>query len=76
MLHHIFKKFSEEGNDSFLEDVSVTLIDKTDPRQIFYKEKTIEEVLLRQWYQRDWTLNIVSKIEFCFIPTSKFKPII
>ena len=48
MLHHIFKKFSEEGNDSFLEDVSVTLIDKTDPRQIFYKEKTIEEVLLRQ----------------------------
>ena len=31
MQQHLFEHFSEEGHRSFLEDVSITLIDKTDP---------------------------------------------
>ena len=31
MQQHLFEHFSEKGHHSFLEDVSVTLVDKTDP---------------------------------------------
>ena len=47
MQQHLFEHFSEEGHHSFLEDVSITLIGKTDPSNHLqhYREKTIGEVL-------------------------------
>ena len=36
MQQHLFKHFSEEGHHSFLEDVSITLIDKT-----LYREREL-----------------------------------
>ena len=45
MQQHLFEHFYEEGHHSFLEDVSITLIDKTDPSNPLQKEKTIGEVL-------------------------------
>ena len=47
MQQHLFEHFSEEGHHSFLEDVSITLIGKTDPSNHLqhYREKTIGDVL-------------------------------
>ena len=38
MQQHLFKHFSEEGHHSFLEDVSMKLIDKTDPSNPLQRE--------------------------------------
>ena len=43
MQQHCIEHFSEEGHHSFLEDVSITLIDKT-AHQTLYRERTIGEV--------------------------------
>ena len=53
---------------------SITLTKLT--HQTLYKEKTIREVLWRQWYHGDWTLKTVSEIAFCFILTTGFKSIV
>ena len=39
MQQDLFENFSEEGHHSFLEDVSITLIDKTDPSNHLQREK-------------------------------------
>ena len=44
---HLFEHFNEEGHHRFLEDVSITFIDETDPSEAS-KEKIIGKVLLRQ----------------------------
>ena len=31
-LQHLFEHFSSEGHNSFLDDVSIIFIDKTDPK--------------------------------------------
>ena len=38
MQQHLFEHFSEEGHRSFLEDVSITLTDKTDPSNSLQRE--------------------------------------
>ena len=38
MQQHLFEHFLEEGHHSFLEDVSVTLIHKTDPSNPFHRK--------------------------------------
>ena len=38
MQQYLFEHFSEEGHHSFLEDVSITLIDKTDPSNHLQRE--------------------------------------
>ena len=43
MQQHLFEHFSEEGHHSFLEDVSTTLIDKTDPSNPLQREKLLEK---------------------------------
>ena len=45
-------------------------------RQTFHREKTIGEVLWRQWRHGDWTLKTVSEIAFCFILATGFKRIV
>ena len=44
--------------------------------QTLYREKTIGEVLWRQWRHGDWTLKTVSEIAFCFILAIGFKRIV
>ena len=44
--------------------------------QTLYREKTIGEVLWRQWRHGDWTLKTVSEIAFCFILATGFKRIV
>ena len=44
--------------------------------QTLYREKTIGEVLWRQWRHGDWTLKTVSEIAFCFILTNGFERIV
>ena len=39
MQQDLFENFSEERHHSFLEDVSITLIDKTDPSNHLQREK-------------------------------------
>ena len=38
MQQHLFEHFSEEGHHSFLEDDSITLIDKADPSNPLQRE--------------------------------------
>ena len=44
--------------------------------QTLYREKTIGEVLWRQWRHEYWTLKTVSEIAFCFILATGFKRIV
>ena len=44
--------------------------------QALYREKTIGEVLWRQWRHGDWTLKTLSKIAFCVILAPGFKRIV
>ena len=44
--------------------------------QTLYKEKTIGEILWRQWHHWDWTLKIVSEIVFCFVLATGFKQLV
>ena len=44
--------------------------------QTIYREKTIGEVLRRQWRHGDWTLKTVPEIALCFILTTGSKRII
>ena len=39
MQKHIFEHYTNEGHTGFLEVVSVSLIDKTDPRKPLEREK-------------------------------------
>ena len=48
MQEHLFEHFNEEGHHGFLEDVSITFIDKTDPSEPL-KKKITGNVFLRQW---------------------------
>ena len=75
MQQHLFEQFSEEGHYSFLEDVSIILIDKTDPSTL-YRKKNIGEVFWRQCRYGDWALKTVSEIAFCFILTTGFVRIV
>ena len=52
---------------------SITLTKLT--HQTLCKEKTIREILWRQWHHGDWTLKTVSEIAFCFILAIGFKRI-
>ena len=45
MQQHLFEHFSEEGHHSFLEDVSITLIDKTDPSNSLQRENYWRSIL-------------------------------
>ena len=49
MQKHLLNQFCVSGHCSFLEDVSLTFIDKTDPSDPL-KEKTTGEVHLRLWH--------------------------
>ena len=44
-----FEHFNGDGYSGFLENVSITFIDKTDPRTL-KKEKIIGSKLLKPWY--------------------------
>ena len=52
---HLFEHFSEEGHHSFLEDVSITLIDKTDPSNPLQRENYWRCILKTM---APWGLNI------------------
>ena len=71
MQQHLFEHFSEEGHHGFLEDVSIRLIDKTNPSNPLQR-KNYWRSILRQWRHRDWTLKTVSEIAFSFILTTGF----
>ena len=52
---YIFEHFSEEGRHSFLEDVSITLIDKTDPSNPLQRENYWRSTLKTMV---PWGLNV------------------
>ena len=45
MQEHLFEHCNKEGHNGFLEDVSITFIDKTDPSQLLKKESYWKNVL-------------------------------
>ena len=45
MQQQLFEHVSEEGHHSFLEDVSITLINKTDPSNPLQREKYCRSTL-------------------------------
>ena len=45
MQEHLFEHFNEEGHHGFLEDVSITFIDKTDPSEPLKRENYWKNVL-------------------------------
>ena len=55
MQQHLFEHFSVEGHHSFLEDVSITLIDKTDPSNSLQKENYWRSTLKAMM---PWGLNV------------------
>ena len=55
MQQHLFEHFSEEGHHSFLEDVSITLIDKTDPSNPLQRENYWRSTLKTM---APWGLNV------------------
>ena len=71
MQQHLFEYFSEEENRSFLENVSITSIDKADPLQKYSEDcwrSTLKTLA-------PWGLN-VEDYAFCFILTTGFKRIV
>ena len=55
MQQHFFEHFSEEGYHSFLEDVSITLIEKTDPSNPLQRENYWRSTLKTMV---PWGLNV------------------
>ena len=45
MHEHLFEHFNEEGHHRFLEDASITFIDKTDPSEPLKRENYWKSVL-------------------------------
>ena len=45
MQEHIFEHCNEEGHNGFLEDASITFIDKTDPSEPLKKESYWKDFL-------------------------------
>ena len=74
MQQYLFKHFSEEGHHGFLENVSITLVGKTDPSNPLQRENYWRSIL-KTMVHGDWTLN-VSQIAFCFILSTKFVQIL
>ena len=58
MQQHLFDHFSEERRHSFLEDVSITLIDKTEPSNVLKIENYWRSTLKTM---KPWGLNV----EYC-----------
>ena len=55
MQQHPFEDFSEKGHHSFLKDVSITLIDKTDPSNPLQRENYWRNILKTM---APWGLNV------------------
>ena len=55
MQQDLFENFSEEGHHSFLEDVSITLIDKTDPSNYLQRENYWRSTLNTM---APWEINV------------------
>ena len=55
MQQHLFKHFSEEWHHCFLEDVSISLIDKTDPSNSLQRENYWRSTLKTM---APWRLNV------------------
>ena len=55
MQQHFFEDFSEEGHHSFLEDVSIILIDKTDPSDPLQRENYWRSTLKTM---APWGMNV------------------
>ena len=49
MQEHLFEHFNEEGHHGFLEDVSITFIDKTDPSEPFRTLRIIGRMFFKKW---------------------------
>ena len=49
MQEHLFEHFNEEGHHGFLEDVSITFTDKTDPSEPL-KRGITEDIFLGKIY--------------------------
>ena len=58
MQQHLFDHFSEDGRHSFLTDVSITLIDKTEPPNVLKIENYWRSTLKTM---TPWGLNV----EYC-----------
>ena len=50
MQEHLFRHFSSLGRNGFLSDVSITLIDKTDPSEGISKDSQRREELSKPWH--------------------------
>ena len=59
MQEHLFSHFSMAGHDRFLNNVSITFIDKIDPSDPLRREDYWREIL-KQWFLTDLTLKTVS----------------
>ena len=59
MQEHLFSHFSMAGHDGFLNNVSITFIDKIDPSDPLQREDYWREIL-KQWFLTDLTLKTVS----------------
>ena len=64
LQEHLFSPFSLAGHDRFLNNVSITFIDKTDPL-ILYGKKITGDKHLKQWFFTGLILKIVSDGCFC-----------
>ena len=47
MQKHLLEHFASEGHCSFLEDVNITFIDKTDPKDPNRRERTLKRHTLK-----------------------------
>ena len=71
MQQHFLVYFSVEGH---LRRCLYYIYWQNFTHQTFYRVKTIEEVLWRQWSPGNRTLKAVSKTAFCFVFTTGFLP--
>ena len=58
MQQHLFEHFSSEGHNSFLDDVSIIFIDKTDPKdpnkRKYYQLHTIKTMAPQELNVEDY----------------------
>ena len=66
LQEHLFEHFNSEGNNGFLHEVSVTLIDKTDAKNPI-KENTTDEIPSKRWHPMVLMLKMILKLQLTCI---------
>ena len=59
MQQHLFEHFNSEGHHCFLDEISITLIDKTDPFEPLKRENYWRSILKAM---APWGLNVEDRV--------------